>query len=178
MSNDNPTVTQDQINAVMTTITDKLGGAFVTPSAIESILEGMVNENQALAPIANTVWDVTQRMHAQTGEALTLVAMQKVMMDEVHAQRNLAISKATIEGWDNGFKDGLHASEEMRSEWQFSFFQGVADNDIDGLEEEQILDFAEIFYEGQLDDTAKKMLYDLIVYVHQKYADKLEEVEF
>ena len=177
MSNDAPTITQDQINAVMTTITAKLGGVFVTPSAIEPILEGMVNENNALAPIANTVWDITQRMHAQTGEALTLVAMQKVMMEEIQAQRNFAISKATIEGWDSGFKDGLHASEEMREEWQFSFFQGVADNEIEGLEEEQVLDFAEIFYEGHLDDTAKKMLYDLIIYVHQKYVDELAEVE-
>ncbi len=172
-----PSVTEAQLNAVMVVITDKLGGVFVTPSAIEPILESMVNENNALAPIANTVWDIAQRMHKQTGEALTLVAMQKAMMDELHAQRNFAISKATIEGWDNGFKDGLHASEEMREEWQFTFFQGVADNEIEGLEEEQVLDFAEIFYEGRLDDTAKKMLYDLIIYVHQKYVDELAEVD-
>lgn len=177
MSNDTTTVTQDQINAVMITITAKLGGEFVTPSAIEPILEGMVNENNALAPIANTVWDITQRMHKQTGEALTLLAMQKVMIEELHTQRNFAISKATIEGWDSGFKDGLHASEEGLEQWQFTFFQGVADNEIEGLEEEQVLDFAEIFYEGHLDDTAKKMLFDLIIYVHKKYVDELAEVE-
>jgi len=178
MSNDNPTVTQDQINAVMTTITDKLGGVFVTPSAIESILEVMVAENQALAPIANTVWDVTQRMHAQTGEALTLVAMQKAMMEALTQQRDIAINNAKLEAWQSGFKDGVDMAEDTSGEWQFTFVQGVMDNRMDGLSEIQIETFAEIFYEGQLDDTAKQMLHNLIIYVNEQSEEDMGEVEF
>ena len=182
-----PTVTEAQLNAVMVVITDKLGGVFVTPSAIEPILESMVNENNALAPIANTVWDIAQRMHKQTGEALTLVAMQTVMMEEMKKQRDIAVLEAHSEGYHEGysegielgFEDGMEAGSESAYEDGIgTLYQGVIDNRIGGLSHEQIEHFSDVFYESQLDDKAKQMLHDLILHVWQKTQEDMGEVEF
>jgi hypothetical protein len=177
-----PSVTEAQINAVMTTITAKLGGVFVTPSAIEPILEGMVNENNALVPIANTVWDIAQRMHKQTGEALTLVAMQKVMMEELTKERDGLIEETEFQ-YQSGFDEGVCAGEEIA--WEDIYLQGigtfaqaVADNGITDVTDIQVEQFADDLYEGRLDAKAKQMLRDLIVYVSTKAETEMSEVKF
>ncbi len=184
-----PSVTEAQIKAVMTTISEKLGGggAFVTPSAIEPILEGMVNENNTLAPIANAVWDIAQRMHMQTGEAVTMVAMQKEMIEEIVKQRNIAIANARAEGYEEGygegievgFENGLEAGAECAFEDSIdTFYRAVMDNQIVGLTQLHIDIFSDAFYEGRLDDKAKQMLKELIQHVFQTSQEDMSEVEF
>ena len=181
------TVTQEQIDAVITTITTQLGGVFVTPSDIEPILQEMVNSDNALAPIADTLWGIAERMHQQQGVALTTVAMQTAMIEELGKQRDIAIEEAHSEGYNEGygegvelgFEDGLTAGEESAYEYgQGHLYEGVIDNRIAGLTHDQIQNFSDVFYEAQLDDKAKQMLHDLIVYVWEKTESDMGDVEF
>ncbi|HRF98316.1 MAG TPA: hypothetical protein PLZ51_24075 [Aggregatilineales bacterium] len=182
-----PTVTQEQIDAVITTITTRLGGVFVTPSDIEPILQEMVNNNNALAPIANTLWGIAERMHQQQGMALTTVAMQTAMIEELGKQRDVAVLEAHSEGYhegygegvEDGFEDGIEAGSESAYEDGIgTLYQGVVDNRVTGLSHEQIEHFSDVFYEAQLDDKAKQMLHDLIVYVWEKTEADMGNVEF
>ncbi|MCL4255817.1 MAG: hypothetical protein KJ043_18820 [Anaerolineae bacterium] len=147
----------------------------------------MVNENNTLAPIANAVWDIAQRMHKQAGEAVTMVAMQKEMIEEIVKQRNIAIADARAEGHaegynegvDFGFEDGIEAGAELAFEDGVgTFYQAIMDNQIGGLTQLHIDFFSDTFYEGRLDDKAKQMLRELIQYVFQKSQEDMGEVEF
>lgn len=181
------TATQEQIDAVITTITTQLGGVFVTPSDIEPILQEMVNADNALAPIANTLWGIAERMHQQSGVALTTVAMQTAMIEELGKQRDIAVLEAHSEGYHEGygegvevgFEDGIEAGAESAFDDGIgTLYQGVIDNRIAGLSHEQIEHFSDVFYESHLDDKAKQMLRDLILHVWQKSQADMGDVEF
>ena len=168
-------ITEEQANAVIAQITSKLGGVFVTPTAIEPVLEEMVNNNNALAPIANTVWDIVQRMHKQMGEAVTIVAMHQVMVEELTKQRD--------DSYQEAFDEGVLAGEECAFEDFYVMGMGdfggaISMNQLSGLSEIQISTFVEVVYEEGLDDKAKQMLHDLIVYVWEKSEADMGNVEF
>ena len=170
-----PTVTQEQIDAVIATITTRLGGVFVTPSDIEPILQEMVNNNNALAPIANTLWGIAERMHQQQGMALTTVAMQTAMIEELTKQRD--------DSYQEAFDEGVLAGEECAFEDFYVMGMGdfggaISMNQLSGLSEIQISTFVEVVYEEGLDDKAKQMLHDLIVYVWEQSEADMGNVEF
>jgi len=181
------TATQEQIDAVISTITTQLGGVYVTPSDIEPVLQAMVDADSALAPIANTLWGIAERMHQQQGVTLTTVAMQTAMMAELGKQRDKAFDTGRAEGYGEGygegvefgFEDGMDAgSESAYEDGMGTLCQGVIDNRVAGLTHDQIEDFSATFYEGNLDDTAKNMLRDLIIHVWQKTQADMGKVAF
>ena len=169
------TVTQEQIDAVIATITSRLGGVFATPSDIEPILQEMVNGDNALAPIANTLWGIAERMHQQQGVALTTVAMQTAMIEELTKQRD--------DSYQEAFDEGVLAGEECAFEDIYVMGMGdfggaISMNQVAGLSEIQISTFVDVVYEERLDDKAKQLLHDLIVYVWEKSEADMGNVEF
>ena len=165
-----PEITEQQIQIIM----DKLDvmtwmgqGTFTSPENMKAMLEhGMsvyTQNNSSLKLYLEELWTRVEGNFITTGKAVSWIAMQEAMIDELKKERDSLIGI----GYESCEME-LMGSEQSE----------VMDTLIEcGCDEEQVDMFLQVLYGGEFDPHAQKLIRKLVAHVYAVEMEKLEYVE-
>ena len=138
------------------------GADFIIPADIQANLDPLASwypDDATTQLLLDDIWRKVKDMHTTTGQAVTWIAVQQSLIEDLHHQRDALL--VDVESYEAEERSDVYSALE-------SVLMEI------GCDEEEIEIFAQVFYGGSLDETAKHLIRELVSHV---YAVEMEEFE-
>lgn len=163
-----PIVDADKLDSIITQLDAMTwieNGTFTTPEAMGDLFQHIVTvygQDDSLRMALTDAWQRVQGNFITTGKAVSWIAMQQAMIEELRSER------------DSMIQIGYESCEaEIMAEEISALMDTLLDC---GCEEEQADMFLQMFYNGSFDETAKSMIRDLVSHSYEVAIGELENV--